>query len=213
MKNSVFVVTSSFHITSGRLNLVIYHYSKAIVCAWFFSYDVFLQSVHSSSLSRIHYARCLSRGCSNPLRILGPVSTINMCWNFTFLAYWIKEDCLPVMYSDDIAIRLFFSLCLKSSLLMIFVDEKFDKCSVQSVLWVWPPLCSLNNLLCFQASEMASFVQAKRDLGCKAPQVTILEEGVNTENSRAKEFWTLLGGKAEYKGAGSENTASVHCGV
>ncbi|XP_023654454.1 supervillin isoform X1 [Paramormyrops kingsleyae] len=53
-----------------------------------------------------------------------------------------------------------------------------------------------------KASEMASFVQAKRDLGCKAPQVTILEEGVNTENSRAKEFWTLLGGKAEYKEAG-----------
>ncbi|XP_048869049.1 supervillin-like isoform X2 [Brienomyrus brachyistius] len=53
-----------------------------------------------------------------------------------------------------------------------------------------------------KTSEMASFVQAKKDLGCKAPQVTILEEGVNTENSRAKEFWTLLGGKAEYKGAG-----------
>uniref|UniRef100_A0A8C9W5A6 Supervillin d n=1 Tax=Scleropages formosus TaxID=113540 RepID=A0A8C9W5A6_SCLFO len=53
-----------------------------------------------------------------------------------------------------------------------------------------------------KASEMATFVQAKRDLGCKAPQVTILEEGVNTDSSRAKEFWNLLGGKAKYKGAG-----------
>ncbi|KAI1887252.1 hypothetical protein AGOR_G00187960 [Albula goreensis] len=48
-----------------------------------------------------------------------------------------------------------------------------------------------------KASEMASFMQAKQDLGCKAPQVTILEEG-----SEAVEFWDLLGGKAEYRGAG-----------
>ncbi|XP_056153072.1 supervillin [Lampris incognitus] len=53
-----------------------------------------------------------------------------------------------------------------------------------------------------KASEMASFVQAKRDLGCKAPQVTILEEGINTDNRWAKEFWSLLGGKTQYRGAG-----------
>ncbi|XP_058476904.1 supervillin [Solea solea] len=53
-----------------------------------------------------------------------------------------------------------------------------------------------------KASEMASFVQAKRDLGCKAPQVTVLEEGINTESRWAKEFWTLLGGKTKYRGAG-----------
>ncbi|XP_072312819.1 supervillin [Eucyclogobius newberryi] len=53
-----------------------------------------------------------------------------------------------------------------------------------------------------KASEMASFVQAKRDLGCKAPQVTLLEEGINTEGRSAKEFWTLLGGKEKYRGAG-----------
>ncbi|XP_028285966.1 supervillin-like [Parambassis ranga] len=53
-----------------------------------------------------------------------------------------------------------------------------------------------------KASEMASFVQAKRDLGCKAPQVTVLEEGINTESRWAKEFWSLLGGKGEYRGAG-----------
>lgn len=47
---------------------------------------------------------------------------------------------------------------------------------------------------------MASFVQAKRDLGCKAPQVTVLEEGINTESKWAKEFWSLLGGKSQYRG-------------
>ncbi|KAF3704410.1 Supervillin Archvillin p205/p250 [Channa argus] len=53
-----------------------------------------------------------------------------------------------------------------------------------------------------KASEMAAFIQAKRDLGCKAPQVTVLEEGINTESKWAKEFWSLLGGKAKYRGAG-----------
>uniref|UniRef100_A0A4W6E3M6 Supervillin d n=1 Tax=Lates calcarifer TaxID=8187 RepID=A0A4W6E3M6_LATCA len=53
-----------------------------------------------------------------------------------------------------------------------------------------------------KASEMASFVQAKRDLGCKAPQVTVLEEGINTESRWAREFWSLLGGKTKYRGAG-----------
>ncbi|KAM3592511.1 uncharacterized protein V6R79_020366 [Siganus canaliculatus] len=53
-----------------------------------------------------------------------------------------------------------------------------------------------------KASEMASFVQAKRDLGCKAPQVTVLEEGINTDSRSAKEFWSLLGGQTKYRGAG-----------
>uniref|UniRef100_A0A8C5GNH0 Supervillin-like n=1 Tax=Gouania willdenowi TaxID=441366 RepID=A0A8C5GNH0_GOUWI len=53
-----------------------------------------------------------------------------------------------------------------------------------------------------KASEMASFVQAKRDLGCKASQVTVLEEGINAESRWAKEFWSLLGGKTKYRGAG-----------
>lgn len=53
-----------------------------------------------------------------------------------------------------------------------------------------------------KASEMATFVQAKRDLGCKASQVTVLEEGINTESRWAKEFWSLLGGHTKYRGAG-----------
>ncbi|XP_076856294.1 supervillin isoform X2 [Brachyhypopomus gauderio] len=53
-----------------------------------------------------------------------------------------------------------------------------------------------------KGSEMAQYVQTKRDLGCKAPQVTILEEGVNTDSRSAKEFWNLLGGQTEYRAAG-----------
>uniref|UniRef100_A0A671UPQ9 Supervillin d n=1 Tax=Sparus aurata TaxID=8175 RepID=A0A671UPQ9_SPAAU len=53
-----------------------------------------------------------------------------------------------------------------------------------------------------KASEMAQFVQAKRDLGCKAPQVTVLEEGINTDSRWAREFWSLLGGQTKYRGAG-----------
>lgn len=55
--------------------------------------------------------------------------------------------------------------------------------------------------VCIQASEMAAFVQAKRDLGCKASQVTVLEEGINTDSRWAKEFWTLLGGQTQYRGS------------
>ncbi|XP_031417584.1 supervillin [Clupea harengus] len=53
-----------------------------------------------------------------------------------------------------------------------------------------------------KGSEMAQYVQAKRDLGCKAPQVTVLEEGINTDSRTSKEFWNLLGGKCDYRGAG-----------
>uniref|UniRef100_A0A8C4H253 Supervillin d n=1 Tax=Dicentrarchus labrax TaxID=13489 RepID=A0A8C4H253_DICLA len=56
-----------------------------------------------------------------------------------------------------------------------------------------------------KASEMASFVQAKRDLGCKAPQVTVLEEGINTDSRWAREFWSLLGGQTQYRGEPEED--------
>ncbi|XP_077406398.1 supervillin [Vanacampus margaritifer] len=61
-----------------------------------------------------------------------------------------------------------------------------------------------------KASEMASFVQAKRDLGCKACQVTVLEEGINTDSKWAKEFWSLLGGKSPYRGAGEPDEDELY---
>ncbi|XP_038634965.1 supervillin-like isoform X3 [Scyliorhinus canicula] len=53
-----------------------------------------------------------------------------------------------------------------------------------------------------KASELASFIQAKRELGCRAANVTIIEEGINSQSKRAKEFWDLLGGQVEYQAAG-----------
>ncbi|XP_064421481.1 supervillin isoform X3 [Latimeria chalumnae] len=53
-----------------------------------------------------------------------------------------------------------------------------------------------------KASELATFIQTKRDLGCKAPQVTVIDEAVNGNSSKAKEFWNLLGGRTDYQAAG-----------
>ncbi|XP_039596794.1 supervillin-like isoform X2 [Polypterus senegalus] len=61
-----------------------------------------------------------------------------------------------------------------------------------------------------KASELASFIQNKRDLGCKAAQVTILEEGVNTDNNRARDFWNLLGGKKMYRAAGEPDEDELY---
>ncbi|PWS21022.1 hypothetical protein DKP78_25780, partial [Enterococcus faecium] len=50
--------------------------------------------------------------------------------------------------------------------------------------------------------------------GCKAPQVTVLEEGINTDSRSSKEFWNLLGGKCDYRGAGEpEEDELYECGV
>lgn len=67
-------------------------------------------------------------------------------------------------------------------------------------------LCQIVCVCVYQSSEMAQYIQTKRDLGCKAPQITVLEEGINTENRSAKEFWSLLGGKTEYRGTGTYKT-------
>ncbi|XP_072926787.1 supervillin-like isoform X4 [Hemitrygon akajei] len=53
-----------------------------------------------------------------------------------------------------------------------------------------------------KASELANFIQAKRELGCRAVSVTTIEESINSQGKRAKEFWDLLGGQMEYQGAG-----------
>ncbi|KAK6311532.1 hypothetical protein J4Q44_G00171960 [Coregonus suidteri] len=54
-----------------------------------------------------------------------------------------------------------------------------------------------------KASELASLIQTQGDLGCRACEVIHLEEGVNTDNSLASDFWNLLGGKTQYRGAGA----------
>ncbi|XP_036374573.1 supervillin-like [Megalops cyprinoides] len=53
-----------------------------------------------------------------------------------------------------------------------------------------------------KASELATFIQTKRDLGCRANDVQTIEEGANPSSPVATEFWKILGGQASYQPAG-----------
>ncbi|XP_053569855.1 supervillin isoform X4 [Bombina bombina] len=54
-----------------------------------------------------------------------------------------------------------------------------------------------------KASEMASIIQTKREIGCRASYIQTIEEGINTHTHGSREFWNLLSGQMEYQGAGS----------
>ncbi|KAM9166206.1 supervillin isoform 7-T8 [Pangshura tecta] len=54
-----------------------------------------------------------------------------------------------------------------------------------------------------KASELATLIQTKRELGCRASYVQIIEEGINTHTHAAKDFWKLLGGQTSYQSAGN----------
>ncbi|XP_024128826.1 supervillin isoform X3 [Oryzias melastigma] len=65
-----------------------------------------------------------------------------------------------------------------------------------------------------KGSELASFIQSRRDLGCEASHVVHLEEGLNSDSSEADDFWSLLGGRTNYRGAGvSEEDELFELGV
>ncbi|XP_056266573.1 supervillin-like isoform X3 [Pseudoliparis swirei] len=53
-----------------------------------------------------------------------------------------------------------------------------------------------------KAMDLATFIQTKKDLGCRASRVQTVEEGVDPQGPDAQEFWTLLGGPAAYQPAG-----------
>ncbi|XP_028351738.1 supervillin isoform X3 [Physeter macrocephalus] len=53
-----------------------------------------------------------------------------------------------------------------------------------------------------KASELASLIQTKRELGCRAAYIQTVEEGINTHTHAAKDFWKLLGGQTSYQSAG-----------
>ncbi|MBZ3883956.1 Supervillin [Sciurus carolinensis] len=53
-----------------------------------------------------------------------------------------------------------------------------------------------------KASELATLIQTKRELGCRATYIQTLEEGINTHTHAAKDFWKLLGGQTSYQSAG-----------
>ncbi|CAH2282188.1 supervillin isoform X3 [Pelobates cultripes] len=54
-----------------------------------------------------------------------------------------------------------------------------------------------------KASELATIIQTKRELGCRASYIQTIEEGINTHTHAAKDFWKLLSGQTEFQEAGS----------
>jgi len=60
--------------------------------------------------------------------------------------------------------------------------------------------CNKLIIIVFQASELASSIQSRQDLGCRASRVVHLEEGLNCDGSLAADFWRLLGGRRQYRG-------------
>ncbi|XP_068192614.1 supervillin [Antennarius striatus] len=63
-----------------------------------------------------------------------------------------------------------------------------------------------------KASELASSIQTLGDLGCRASRVVRLEEGLNCDGSSASDFWSLLGGRTQYRGAGADEEDELYEG-
>ncbi|XP_069367293.1 supervillin-like isoform X4 [Paralichthys olivaceus] len=53
-----------------------------------------------------------------------------------------------------------------------------------------------------KAIDLATFLQTKKDMGCRANQVQTVEEGVNPQGPDHQHFWTILGGQSAYQPAG-----------
>ncbi|XP_018418939.1 PREDICTED: supervillin [Nanorana parkeri] len=54
-----------------------------------------------------------------------------------------------------------------------------------------------------KASELATIIQTKREVGCRASYVQTVEEGINTHTHASRDFWKLLGGQMESQDAGT----------
>ncbi|XP_058270254.1 supervillin isoform X3 [Hemibagrus wyckioides] len=78
-------------------------------------------------------------------------------------------------------------------------------------LLVTPSLCFLwtgqlsNTCEREKASALASVVVSQRDLGCHATEIIHLDEGLNTDDPQAADFWELLGGKTSYSGCSDDD--------
>ncbi|XP_062260817.1 supervillin-like isoform X3 [Platichthys flesus] len=53
-----------------------------------------------------------------------------------------------------------------------------------------------------KAIDLATFLQTKKDMGCRANQVQTVEEGVHPQGPDHQLFWTILGGQSAYQPAG-----------
>ncbi|XP_061879159.1 supervillin-like isoform X2 [Entelurus aequoreus] len=53
-----------------------------------------------------------------------------------------------------------------------------------------------------KAMDLATFIQTKKDLGCRASKVQTIEEAVHPQRPDSHMFWTILGGQTAYQSAG-----------
>ncbi|XP_078790332.1 supervillin isoform X13 [Oryzias latipes] len=53
-----------------------------------------------------------------------------------------------------------------------------------------------------KAMDLATFIQTKKDMGCRANQLQTIEEGVDPQGAETQQFWTILGGQMPYQSAG-----------
>uniref|UniRef100_A0A3Q3R242 HP domain-containing protein n=1 Tax=Monopterus albus TaxID=43700 RepID=A0A3Q3R242_MONAL len=53
-----------------------------------------------------------------------------------------------------------------------------------------------------KAIDLATFIQTKKDMGCRANHVQTIEEGVNPQGPDTQQFWMILGGQTPYQSAG-----------
>ncbi|XP_028283829.1 supervillin-like isoform X3 [Parambassis ranga] len=53
-----------------------------------------------------------------------------------------------------------------------------------------------------KAIDLATYIQTKKDMGCRANQMQTIEEGVNPQSPDTQQFWTILGGQMSYQSAG-----------
>ncbi|CAN9505450.1 unnamed protein product [Ophioblennius macclurei] len=127
-----------------------------------------------------------------------------------------SDDCAPSSDADRSTSHPAFS-----SLMLIHikgrrrVQVRLAEPSARSLnsgdcfLLVTPRLCfvwsgeSANEQEKAKASELAAFIQSQRDLGCQASEVVHLEEGLSADTDAAADFWSLLGGRTQYRGAGA----------
>ncbi|XP_038579799.1 supervillin a isoform X7 [Micropterus salmoides] len=64
-----------------------------------------------------------------------------------------------------------------------------------------------------KASELANFIQSKRDLGCRANYVQVIEEGISAHSHAAKDFWKILGGQLSFQSAGTPDEDELYEGA
>ncbi|XP_037612837.1 supervillin a isoform X20 [Sebastes umbrosus] len=64
-----------------------------------------------------------------------------------------------------------------------------------------------------KASELANFIQRKRDLGCRANYVQVIEEGGGAHSHAAKDFWKIVGGQSTYQSAGTPDEDELYEGA